>query len=121
MLRRSAGEAFASRDRFQIWITDNPNDAHAMMGEKAKAREGKTENGAPKPPVHIGCDWENEQRCPVSREQAFAFLNQAGRAFEMWKHTIQPTEDFIACSLLRHSFSPERQNGFVSQLDRSGK
>ena len=45
----------------------------------------------------------NEQGCPVSREQALAFLNQEGRAFEMWKHMMQAAEDFIACSLLRHS------------------
>ena len=49
----------------------------------------------------------NEQGCPVSREQALAFLNQEGRAFEMWKHMMQAAEDFIACSLLRHSLAPE--------------
>src|SRR5215469_18650735 len=27
----------------------------------------------------------NEQGCPVSRQRALAFLNQEGRAFEMWK------------------------------------
>jgi hypothetical protein len=27
-----------------------------------------------------------EQGRPVSREQALTFLNQEGRAFEMWKH-----------------------------------
>ncbi len=43
----------------------------------------------------------NEQGCPVSREQALAFLNQEGRAFEMWKHMMQAVEDFIACSLLQ--------------------
>jgi len=30
-----------------------------------------------------------EQGSPVSREQALAFLNQEGRAFEMWKHMMQ--------------------------------
>jgi len=29
----------------------------------------------------------NEQGCSVSREQALAFLNEQGRAFEMWKHS----------------------------------
>ena len=57
----------------------------------------------------------NEQGCPVSREQALAFLNQEGRAFEMWKHMMQAAEDFIACSLLRHSLSPGGHHGFASQ------
>ena len=34
----------------------------------------------------------NEQGCFVSREQAIAFLNQEGRAFEMWKHMMQAAE-----------------------------
>ena len=45
----------------------------------------------------------NEQGCPVSRQQALAFLNQEGRAFEMWKHMMQAAEEFIAASLLRNS------------------
>ena len=43
----------------------------------------------------------NEQGCSVSREQALAFLNEQGRAFEMWKHMMQAGEEFIASSLLR--------------------
>jgi hypothetical protein len=57
----------------------------------------------------------NEQGCPVSREQALEFLNQEGRAFEMWKHMMQAAEDFIACSLLRHSLSSGGHNVFASQ------
>ena len=57
----------------------------------------------------------NEQGCPVSREQALEFLNQEGRAFEMWKHMMQAAEEFIACSLLRHSLSPAGQPVFASQ------
>ena len=57
----------------------------------------------------------NEQGCPVSREQALAFLNQEGRAFEMGKHMMQAAEAFIACSLLRHSLSPGGHHGFTSQ------
>ena len=56
----------------------------------------------------------NEQGCPVSRQQALAFLNQEGRAFEMWKHMMQAAEEFIAGSLLQHPFGPEH-NGFASQ------
>lgn len=43
----------------------------------------------------------NEQGCSVSREQALAFLNEQGLAFEMWKHMMQAGEDFIASSLLQ--------------------
>jgi len=57
----------------------------------------------------------NEQGCPVSREQALAFLNQEGRAFEMWKHMMQAAEEFVAGSLFRHSFSPEGRNVFASR------
>ena len=57
----------------------------------------------------------NEQGCPVSREQALAFLNQEGRAFEMWKHMMQAAEEFVACSLLRNSLSSGGHNGFASQ------
>ena len=57
----------------------------------------------------------NEQGSPVSRQQALAFLNQEGRAFEMWKHMMQAAEDFIAGSLFQHSFTPEGHNGFVSR------
>ena len=38
----------------------------------------------------------NEQGRPVSRQQALAFLNQEGRAFEVWKHMMQAAEEFIA-------------------------
>jgi len=44
-----------------------------------------------------------EQGCSVSREQALAFLNQEGHAYEMWKHMMQAGEDFIVCSLLQQS------------------
>ena len=57
----------------------------------------------------------NEQGCPVSRQQALAFLNQEGRAFEMWKHMMQAAEDFIAGSLLQHSLPPGGHNGFASR------
>ena len=59
----------------------------------------------------------NEQGCPFSRGQALAFLNQEGRAFEMWKHMMQAAEQFIAGSLFQ-SFSPEH-NGFASRPKRS--
>lgn len=43
----------------------------------------------------------NEQGCALSREQALLFLNQEGRAFEMWKYLMQAGEDFVARSFLR--------------------
>lgn len=49
----------------------------------------------------------NEHGCSVSREQALAFLNQQGRAFEMWKQMMQAGEDFIARSLLGQCISRE--------------
>ena len=43
----------------------------------------------------------SEQSCSVSREQARVFLNEEGRAYEMWKNMMQAGEEFIASSLLR--------------------
>src|SRR5271165_7661825 len=57
----------------------------------------------------------NEQGCPVSREQALAFLNHQGRAFEMWKHMMQAAEEFIAGSLFQHAFSSTGHNGSESR------
>jgi len=57
----------------------------------------------------------NEQGCPVSRQQALAFLNQEGRAFEMWKHMMRAAEEFIAGSLLQNSFSPGEHKGIASR------
>ena len=57
----------------------------------------------------------DEQGCPLSREQALAFLNQEGRAFEMWKHMMRAAEDFIACSLLRNPLGFAGHNEFTSQ------
>ena len=57
----------------------------------------------------------NEQGCPVSHQQALAFLNQEGRAFEMWKHMMQAAEEFIAGRLFQHSLSPGEHRGFASR------
>ncbi|MGA9393063.1 MAG: hypothetical protein WBV69_21715 [Candidatus Sulfotelmatobacter sp.] len=43
----------------------------------------------------------SEQGCTVSREQAAAFFNQEGHAYDMWKHMMQAGEQFITSSLLR--------------------
>jgi len=57
----------------------------------------------------------NEQGCPVSREQALAFLNHQGRAFDMWKHMMQAAEEFIAGSLFQRPFSSGGHKGFASR------
>jgi hypothetical protein len=49
----------------------------------------------------------SERGCAVSREQALAFLNQEGRAYEMWKHMMRAAEDFIGCSLSQLYISQE--------------
>jgi len=61
----------------------------------------------------------NERGCPVSREQALAFLNQDGRALELWKHMMQAAEEFIAGSLFQHSFSPAGRNVLACRPGRS--
>jgi hypothetical protein len=43
----------------------------------------------------------NEHGCSVTQQQAAAFLNQEGHAYEMWKHMMQAGEEFIASSLLQ--------------------
>lgn len=58
----------------------------------------------------------NEQGYPVSRQQALAFLNQEGRAHEMWKRMMHAAEEFIAGSLFQQCLSPGGHNGFVSRL-----
>ena len=57
----------------------------------------------------------SEQGCPVSRQQALAFLNQEGRAFDMWKHMMQAAEEFIAGSLFQDSFGSRGNNEFASR------
>lgn len=56
----------------------------------------------------------NEHGCSVSREQAFIFLNQDGRAFEMWKQMMQAGEDFIVRSLLGQCTNPECSSDGIS-------
>ena len=62
----------------------------------------------------------NEKGYPVSRQQALAFLNQEGRAFEMWKHMMRAAEEFIAGSFFQHFFSSEEAKGFASHSGPGG-
>ena len=57
----------------------------------------------------------NEQGSPVSQQQALAFLNQEGHAYEMWKHMMQAAEEFVAGSLFQHSLRPGALNGYASR------
>lgn len=41
----------------------------------------------------------NEHGCCVSQDQATAFFNQEGHAFEMWKQMMLAGEEFIASKL----------------------
>jgi hypothetical protein len=43
----------------------------------------------------------SEHGCSLSREQALLFINQEGRAFEMWKYMMRAGEDFVTQTLLR--------------------
>jgi len=43
----------------------------------------------------------NEHGCSVTRQQAAAFLNQEGHAYEMWKQMMRAGEEFAASSLLQ--------------------
>lgn len=38
---------------------------------------------------------------PLSQEEAIAFLNQNGRAYDMWKHMMHAGEEYIKSTLLR--------------------
>ncbi len=57
----------------------------------------------------------DERGWPVSREQALAFLNREGRAFEMWKHMMGAAEAFIVCSLSQSSLSVAARHEFASR------
>lgn len=38
---------------------------------------------------------------PLSQEEAIAFLNQNGRAYDMWKHMMHAGEEYIKSTLQR--------------------
>ena len=51
-----------------------------------------------------------EQGRAINRQQALAFLNEEGHAFEMWKHMMRAGEEFIACSLLQPGTSMAKRH-----------
>jgi len=59
----------------------------------------------------------NESGRPLTAEEAVAFLNQQGRAYEMWKHMMHAAEDYIKNAL--HSRAPAlvpRQHGVRDRM-----
>jgi hypothetical protein len=52
-----------------------------------------------------------EHGCCLSHEQALAFLNQEGRANEMWKHMMYAGFDFILCALVGQYATPKHVQG----------
>lgn len=46
----------------------------------------------------------------LSHEEALAFLNQQGRAYEMWKLMMQAGEDYMKSALQRHTVVPTARN-----------
>ena len=59
----------------------------------------------------------NESGRPLTTEEAMAFLNQQGRAYEMWKHMMHAAEEYIKTAL--HSRSPvlvPRQQGVRDRM-----
>lgn len=59
----------------------------------------------------------NESGRPISHEDAMAFLNQQGRAYEMWKQMMHAAEEYIKTAL--HSRSPvllPRQHGVRDRM-----
>jgi hypothetical protein len=59
----------------------------------------------------------SESGRPLSAEEAVAFLNQQGRAYEMWKQMMHAAEEYIKSAL--HSRSPvlvPRQNGVLVRM-----
>ena len=59
----------------------------------------------------------NESGRPLTNEEAMAFLNQQGRAYEMWKQMMHAAEEYIKTAL--HSRSPvlvPRQHGVRDRM-----
>jgi hypothetical protein len=45
------------------------------------------------------------QGCSLTPDQAVAFLNQGGRAYDMWKHMMRAGEDYIKSTLQNQRYS----------------
>jgi hypothetical protein len=61
----------------------------------------------------------DEQGCHVTRQEALAFFNQEGRAFDMWRHMMQAGEEFIASSLLHRELA-EGHKVHASTMNSAG-
>jgi len=47
-----------------------------------------------------------EMGCSMTREEAIAFLNQRGRAYDMWKHMMHAGEEYIKTTLAKREHTP---------------
>jgi len=57
----------------------------------------------------------SEHGCCVSQDQAAAFFNQEGHAYEMWKQMMQAGEEFIASKLTSTMNYPSGREGMTDQ------
>ena len=113
-----SGVTLASSNQWKLGSEGGLRDAlksHNAVGRKAMTDKKDRERVIAEITLSHLMRMGNEQGCPVSREQALAFLNRQGRAFEMWKHMMQAAEEFIAGSLLQHSFSSGGHEGLASR------
>jgi hypothetical protein len=44
---------------------------------------------------------------PMNEDEAIAFLNKEGRAYEMWKHMMHAAEEYIKAALQRQRLQVE--------------
>jgi hypothetical protein len=88
---------------------------HEPLGVKAMANKKDRERVIAEITLSHLIRLGNEQGRPVSRQEALVFLNQEGRAFEMWKHMMRAAEEFITGRLFQPSFSSEEHGGFASR------
>lgn len=98
---------------FRLWLQSYLK-GNRLVGVKAMTYKKERERVIAEITVSHLIRLGSEQGSLVSRQQALAFLNQEGRAFEMWKHMMQAAEEFIAVSLLRNCFSTKEHSEFVS-------
>jgi hypothetical protein len=113
-----SGVTLASTNQWKLVSESGFRDAlksHKAVGGKAMTDKKDRERVVAEITLSHLMRLGNEQGCPVSREQALAFLNHKGQAFEMWKHMMQAAEEFIAGRLFQHSFSSGGHKGFASR------
>lgn len=86
--------SFVGMDR-RIYIPDHPgpNDGREETTRKSRCRD----HARPSEPVR------RADGSSLSGQEALAFLNQNGRAYEMWKRMMQAGEDYLKTALQGHT------------------